>query len=64
MPFYSSFVFTSWIKDLRTVLRTLIFIPHKEALANIKPQKFEHITQDINFIIYVTKLFIETEKNP
>ena len=52
-------VFTSWEKGLSTVLRTLIFIPHKESLLNTKPQRFENIAQEI----YSIKIFIETPKN-
>ena len=55
----ASSVFTSWEKGLSTVLRALIFIPHKESLLNTKPQRFENITQEI----YSIKIFIETPKN-
>ena len=59
-----SSVFTSWVKGLSTVLRTLIFIPDKESLVNTKPQRFKNITQDIHSIIDASEIFIETPKNP
>ena len=60
----ASSVFTSRVKDLSTVLRTLIFIPDKESLVNTKPQKVTNITQDIHSIIDESEIFTETPKNP
>ena len=60
----ASSVFTSWVKGLSTVLRTLIFMPDKESLVNTKPQRFKNITQDIHSIIDASEIFIETPKNP
>ena len=57
-------VFTSWVKGLSTVLRTLVFIPDKGSLVNTKPQRFKNITQDIHSIIDASEIFIERPKNP
>ena len=57
-------VFTSCMKGLSTILRTLIFIPDKESLVNTKPQRFKNIPQDIHSVIDISEIFIDTPKNP
>ena len=59
----ASSVFTSRVKGLSTVLKTLIFIPDIESLVNTKPQGFENITHNIHSIIDASEIFIETPKN-
>ena len=61
-PSTASSVFTSWVKGLSTVLRTLIFMPDKESLVNTKPQRFKILLKTFILLLMQVRYSLRHQK--